>query len=643
MSITVPNVSYSYATGPIGFESVGASAVIGADSSLRDIYEAYNNVFAKYENMRTVLLGQLNALLGLQSGVAKTYDGELDLSAIFDENELSQCKCKEGAKAYKYYLREVITQLNSLRSWNERAKGILEQFRELLQNQSVEDDTKAHYLINELEISDKHAQESLKAFTQYVVHKNFTVMKGVAYDDGTGAKWNVTQEAYSTFETEYDGVLRENSGVFSYQSKLADSYDSLEALRKINTEKINVTRAIEISYLKDGKLADKYDGLAQQKVEVTDNPTSTIVDKIELFDELPLLDKLKYIILYYETAGDHYNFPKDTSVGFPCIRPKGDLVLDNDEIGELEMFYIGYLVNRDGPANALAAFLEVKSVAVREQALLNSYRVKALQYYLNLLNKGLELMNQSQSGSGRNPIPRATYNILRYVGGNGARSLFFIKDKNGNFLNDSLKEPYIIIWHGYDNGAHPWYMLVRTTQEGIDRAAWYMGLDYRNGSYEFDNIQNNGSDAVPEDSIAWLDGCYSVYDSRCFGSCSYGDRDNCPIVGFWEEGVKHYLPRLLDVTRVNADDATGFENGGMWWDDTEPSENEQDPDGAWQNVVNRWTTVYNTAIENYKTQLEYEQKSVASLRKKIDTIDSMASSFRSKAYTIYNKIVNKIN
>ena len=32
-----------------------------------------------------------------------------------------------------------------------------------------------------------------------------------------------------------------------------------------------------------------------------------------------------------------------------------------------------------------------------------------------------------------------------------------------------------------------------------------------------------------------------------------------------------------------------------------------------------------------------------SLRKKIDTIDSMSSNFRSKAYTIYNKIVNKVN
>ena len=84
MSLNIPSVSYAYASGPIGFEAVGASAVIEADSSLQNIYNNYAAIFQKYGAIHSALLGQLNSILGK----AYTDEGELDLSQIFDENEL---------------------------------------------------------------------------------------------------------------------------------------------------------------------------------------------------------------------------------------------------------------------------------------------------------------------------------------------------------------------------------------------------------------------------------------------------------------------------------------------------------------------------------------------------------------------------
>ena len=91
MSLNVSSVNYAYAAGPIGFEAIGASAEISANSSLRGIYEAYADVFGKYNAMHTTLLGQLDTvlkLLGNTHNVSFNDEGELDLSKIFDENEL---------------------------------------------------------------------------------------------------------------------------------------------------------------------------------------------------------------------------------------------------------------------------------------------------------------------------------------------------------------------------------------------------------------------------------------------------------------------------------------------------------------------------------------------------------------------------
>ena len=651
-------------------------------------------------------------LLGNTHNVSFNDEGELDLSKIFDENELinEEGECKEGAKAYKYYLRENISQLNALHSWNKRANELLVRLNALSEGNEAE----AHYLISQLEIADQHAKEAVKAFTQYVVVKTLNVVKVTYYNDGTETK----SEQYKAHEFEYAGILNQEEnqeGNYVYSSRLADSYDSLEDLRKIQTDKYTVTRKIKTTCYKDEaktQMADKYDDLAYRETTISDesekiefddeNGTNDEKEKaIALFGELPLLDKLKYIILYYKISDQRHVYPQNATVGFPCVFPKKNLKPEEDtaELGQLEMFYIGYLVDRDGPINALASFLEVKSVAIQAQIVLMSYRLKALQHYIKLLNKGFDALNRSQASTNvdeYNRIPRESYNILAFLGANTARSLLYLKDDNGKFLSDEpeLQQPFLVIQYvsmdgksngpeiSADNNTYEYhftgkndYILVEASEEGID--SFFKFAHYVAPAWLFQSTENipegNGNNAELSLPKA-RSGIYANFPVGSFddlyekpeqtlgnnqneqNETQWKPIDKCYILHFEvpTEGEKlerysepmTYLPKELEIMRSDVESAIKKHDGCKDW-------NQNDADGDWgENVDKRqvwtayvgcWTKMYSTVISNYQTQLDSVQKSVDALRRKINTIDSMSSSFRKNAYTIYNKIVNKVN
>lgn len=691
MSLNVPNVSYSYAAGPIGCAEIGVLREIEANSSLKNIHDDYVAVFAQYEAMYGKLLGQMNKVLGLL-GIPRSYSGELDLTDILDNNELinvlalQQGQCKEGAKAYKYYVSEVVSQLNALYAWNKRANEALAQLDTL----SEDNEAEAHYLISQLEIADQHAQEVIKAFTQYAVVKKLNIGKLICYNNGIEDTYEESHESYTTHEFEYDGILTPND----YTSRLGNfaDIDTLDKLRNIQTTKYEINRGIVVTYLKeDGTWADKYDGLARRVMKVADDPDTQVatLQNIALFDELPLLDKLAYIILYYKRSGDRYVYPQDAATGFPCVLPATKLspTEDTAELGQLEMFYIGYLIDRDGPVNALASFMEVKSAAIQAQIVLMSYRIKALQHYVKLLNKGLEELNKSQasgiwtgeeSKEKPTPIPQSSYYILRYLGANTTRSLLYFKDANGNFLDENFKDPYLAIQyatgegptfdettgkHTYHLTATDNYILLPATEEGINsfvnlccpQSGDKSGLDdffvkppagvvEINFNKYYENLSVEGHHKV---------GSNVDYEVTFFGGSIQKtfESEKCLFLHIYNEDRTEtgnsitYLPKELDVPRSDVAKAIEPPTDCMNWDGSGnfTGEGLSQWKEAWQSYVGMWTSEYDTVIGNYQSQLEYTQKALNSLRKKINTFDTMSSSFRSKAYTIYNKIVNKIN
>lgn len=656
MSISVSNSLYSYATGTA---DINATREIQESATLAEIHSDYVELFDKYGLMHGTLLGQLNEIFGTK------YSDTLDIETIFSDvfSEKYKSECKEGIKAYKYYLKEVVMGLNNLWSWKKQAETLLGQLNDLTgSNQNENGD--AHYIITQLEIADKHIQDIIKTFTEYVVRKEVTQYCYVSYNDGTGDKEEISlPETFSVCETEYMDISSK------YTSKIGEKIKNIDVLKGLKAQKQKVERTLNISY-KDsetGDLTDKYDNLAYYDVKKSDTITSTSEDRIALFDELPLLDKLKYIKIYYDdTSGSRYIFPKDKNFGYPCVKPEYEYspTEDNNEIGQLEMFYIGYLVDRDGPVNAVASFMEVKSTAIKEQIVLMSYRVKALQYYIKLLNRGLEELTKSQS-SGPDEIPEASKNILQYLGPNITRSLMYLKDANGTFLKDSkgneLKNPYLVVQYKGDDPAEADkedkkakdagneekgnhlsnsrnYILIEATDEGIENFLKpnSLGKFFEEASSDTCILGNYKID----DNVFFIVGSIiKIIGGKNEGTIYSVKLPNLFLRFKSSESHKLYLPKELGVSRLDISNITVDNYAGSKWGWNKAPE---ELDDTWTGFIESWTSTYDTTISNYKSQLEYVEKTITSLRKKIDTFDSMASSSRSKAYSIYNKTVNKI-
>ena len=139
MSISITDVKYSYPiVSTIGSKEVSTNQKI-SENSIKAICQAYEKLFGivKEDSNSTIkgiieekanqLLGYVNEILG------KTYslDNLKDIAAIFDQDDIiskslnennEYLECKEGLKAYKFYLKEVLTKLYNLHAVIEDAK-----------------------------------------------------------------------------------------------------------------------------------------------------------------------------------------------------------------------------------------------------------------------------------------------------------------------------------------------------------------------------------------------------------------------------------------------------------------------------------------------------------------------------------------
>ena len=655
------------------------------NGSIKDAYVAYKELFAQYSDVHSKLIEQFNAILALW-GKSVKYAGALDLEAIFDENVLINVRnyqagqCREGANAYKFYLRKVIVLLNNIFEGVKKGNALLGTLGSTILK--PENYGQIHSLITNLEITDKYVQDAIKEMTQYSVFKSVEQAYFKVYGDVTLRK----DDSFEVAEIAYRAVG---------EGSLLNDADGFSGLRAIKTTKFYIAREIQSNFYKAGEtdvLAERYDEDYCIETATADKEISRQESTIKVFDELTLLDKLKYIVLYYtkkdtEDTEPHYIFPEDANWGFPCEKPEAatGAAEDTNEIGALELFYLGYLVERDGIANALASFFEVKTSAIKAQITLWSYRVKAIKYYLNLLNRGLDLLNASQSKE-KSDIPVAACNILRLLGPNVTRTLFYLKDENGNPLNlkdgkDNLlsNTPYIVLQWQADapkDGEEPDkthftksknYILVQASEEGIND---FIGLT--NNLFEKDKdeekiVKNSdiswmfkkeigpGTDAYAEffkyESIDGTNsngyklskklGLYVRQEGvdTCKNECSFNSSGPNLFLSFDSDAAeKKWLPKELETSRLKVDAVLRKPEKS----DVPNLECDKKDNDIWSTFLPNWTSTYQTVIENNSTQLEYIEKTITSLRKKINTFDTAASNFRNKAYSIYNKIVNKI-
>lgn len=762
MSISITDVNYSYPiASTIGSKEVSTNQDISGNS-ITEICQAYEKLFGivkedSNSTIKGIIEGKANQLLNYVNEIlGKTYslDQLEDIAAIFDQDDIiskslnennEYLECKEGLKAYKFYLKEVLTKLYNLHTVIKDAQNVISDLDGLKADTEEMLNDKAHALISELQIYDQQVQDIFKAFTEYSVVKNLTVTKNIKYNDGISDQMDqVDHRTYECVEKAYrslDNLIDKTTGrsVGEYKDsawlKTHEGQTWLNSsegqtwtnntLYGIQTKKYNETRTYNTSYYKnDGynatnELTDKYDLLAQIKTEL-DTEHSKISSAgdstMDLFDELTLLEKLQYIRIYYtDDSLSRYVYPENNKFGYPCIKPpeSTDALNDTKELGQAEMFYLGYIMDRDGPINALASFLEIKTTAIKTQIKVLMERIKAIKAYSTLLQKGFEQFSTvagSKYGSTASPIPVSAFYIYRYLSTSATRCFYY----------DDKGTPYIMVQYSYsgmksgvnsdymeldagkgvdtpDGSFHEShsqnYILVRADEDGLNGFVNF--LNTANMRLPDVNVKINDKDFSAGDrqyraldilfAYPGIDGIDNHYiiDPCAKYTCCYHPRNVALLndysfmcndfqldiwvgnlclhpassydfkipeeyrkfVKFIKIENKYELPKELDVPKAKGTDVTqvNWAGDGMDWHDVTP---EHGDDNQKKNQITRffgiWQGNFETQIANYKTCLDQQEKEITSLQKKIQTFDATSTNFRNKAFTVYNRTVNKI-
>jgi hypothetical protein len=500
--------------------------------------------------------------------------------------------CQEGNKAYRYYLQEVVNDLKAFCKYIKDAGEVLSELNGLSGN--VND--QAHVLLDKLQCCDQLCGEMVKEFSKHFKYN---------MDNNT---WEEAEDAIGS------------SSPYAVKSQLSGTYASLDILRKT-------------------------------PVSCTDSsgPTSK---EINTFNELSKLDKLKFIKLYYNLILNNNQpqtvFPDDLKTGYPCLPNEVSTsgTEDTKELGALELFYIGYLIDRDGPINALSSFLEIKTQALRQNISLMMDKIEALNQCLTFINRGLDLLNASQSdGEKTNRIPDAPYIALTLLCGGALRGL---KELTIN----GKKERYLVLQcnaevteDGYELTKTGKYLLVKANEEGLNallgtkvtgsgNEANSDGQSYYIDSFTFtDRTLTYGTtvSGIPEAGSAAI---YKGFSRSNEVDCRNKSNNEILLAVFGaynSNDVKQWLPKALSVDKVLASSVLGRDNG-----------NWKNKDNVDANMVSSWTTAFTNKSEYINTAIESINNDVSTMRTKIDTFDSASSTFRNRAHDTYSGIIGRI-
>ncbi|MDR2768933.1 MAG: hypothetical protein LBB19_00015 [Puniceicoccales bacterium] len=588
----VGNYTYPTAVSPDTGKSIPQT------KPLRTICNDYKSLFRnQYTAIANKLLQELNGILGLTGGNALSVSMNdttfnVTMPTTWPNASLGDRVCQEGNKAYKYYLQEVVGDLKTFCEYIEAAGKTFKELGELRGNI----DDQAHVLLDKLQCYDQLCGEMVKEFSKHF-------------------KYNMDSD---TWEEACDAIG--SSSPYNLNSQLTGTYTSLDALRKINVTCIN-----------------------------SSGPTSK---EINTFNELSKLDKLKFIRLYYNLILNNNQpqtvFPDDLKTGYPCLPNEVSTsgTEDTKELGALELFYIGYLIDRDGPINALSSFLEIKTQALRKNISLMMDKIEALNQCLTFINRGLDLLNASQSGGEKkNRIPDAAHvALVLFCDGvvrglkeltiNGKKERYFVLQSstttaNGYSLTESGK--YLLV-KADTTGLNA---LLGTSITGNGNSATSNGCEHRISFVCENSPEANTSDSnVIESSSA-----YTIYNGFSWtGYFSYGIRD-CKNLGTillanfssWNSDVvKDWLPKEISVDRVLRDSVLGY--NGSWVQSGSVD----------ANMASSWTTAFTNKSEYINTAIESINNDVSTMRTKIDTFDSASSTFRNRAHDTYSGIVGRI-
>ena len=617
------STTYSY---PVPLSAATKEPIVSSGTSdIQSIKAAYQALFGDtgvhtrilnglFEQLKNILKEGSNTKQGQDKlkNIQNTFNSTDDLNAIVEaletkitwdfKNTDNNKLCKEGIHAYIFYLKDVVADLKQMSTYVSAAQELLEK----LDNANSDN---AHVIFDKLSTYDQFCEEIVQGFTEHFDTKNG-----------------------------------------EYVISTAKSTECLD------TKGLKAATVMEMSDLWDKSNLDDFRSSAD----------------VQVFNQLRKLEKLKYIRMYYNiilgNTGLQTVFPDDLSTGYPCVpndSSSESATSEVQEMGGLEMFYIGYLISRDGPINALSSFLEVKTQALRQNIALMMEKVGACNRYLSFINRGLDLLNTSQSG-GNSAIPPGAYVALTFFCGGTMRGLKTIKhpdggeaqyfvfstdeyDSNGYSLSGSKKSGngrYLLIksddstldnflggstgyatdWWRKDN-QYTWdiekyneklsdkegtSLGVQFTVDGMDNVSFYKGFAR---SYFNASPKDNTVDLRPTAS-------YNGTNTNKNGEYIVAVPSSVDVAKSW-------LPKQLAVDKVLPSSAQRYNSN--WFEKIDAT------------VLNSWTTAFTNKSQYINTYIETINNDVSTMRTKIDTFDSASSTFRNRAYDTYSSIVSRIS
>lgn len=428
------NIKYHYNLSPLisGAQIVDSNGNNAVD--IEDLINSYNSIFVNGKNYYDAIVGQLKTLVGIEDSTIDIGSDLFYKKAQTINSKTIDEECLEGYRAYYFYLEKIVSLLKKIEDAVTQGNTIIAK-------------------ITNLNESDVPANQTAEDYVNGELH-------------ALSAQLYLANKAIVDAEEELESCLKYNADTKSWDNS---SYG-------IETKKIGAL----------SNYAD-LDKLRKLEVSITDASSLDAKHKLTCFSELNLMDRLCYIRRYYELIlsngkTDYLLFPDDKETGYPCIPNKesNTATRATESMGGFELFYVGYLVDRDGSIDAYSSCLEAKSKAITGNITLQSEHIEAYNQYLAFINRAANLLNQSQSDK-TGPIPYASHIALTYLCGGTMRDLIEINGVNYIVIpatDISGEDNYMALRGDYYyekteaktdfkyNASHI-YMLVRADEKGM--------------------------------------------------------------------------------------------------------------------------------------------------------------------------------
>lgn len=364
---------------------------------------------------------------------------------------------------------------------------------------------------------------------------------------------------------------------------------------------------------------------------------------IECFNELNLLDRLKYIKLYYDCNSGKTDalFPNDKpEEAYPAVSvPKStDYNKETYTTGQLELFYIGYLVDRDGPIGALCSFIEFKSLSLLKNIEIESLRIKAINAYLAYLTQASMSLNGRGKDAG---VPEQTYGIVSLICGGFARGIrqLNINEETHDYIVLQTDFPENTIGeNGYHLSKTGYYILVRVDAGISDKVYHHADSPFIEDRIGEDNRGDQVNNIIKDPStgeffprVSFFQGfTYSTFDST-------GSNDFLLAHISDNENHKAFLPKELDITTINMESIYGYKGDDIAWNSSKTDENKE----SHARMINAWQDAIDSYEGNLNTSLESINSDIDVWRSKMNTWDALANKIRHRDYEIRQNLMSR--